>query len=127
VTSIVMVVDDENTILRLIKLVLSPLPCAVMEIDDAGDAIKLLESVIPDLFIVDLMMPRINGFELCRYIRNCISTTDTPIILLSAQYDRHTVLEGLEAGATICLPKSSLHSDLTKHVTELLNLNNVPS
>jgi CheY-like chemotaxis protein len=122
----VMAVDDEATMLLLISLALKRLPCSVLTIDNPIEAIGLLESVTPDLFIIDLMMPQMNGFELCRYIRSNYMTADIPIILLSAQYDRDVVLEGLEAGATVYVPKSVLHVELSTHVAELLDLNNVP-
>ena len=97
-TSLVMAVDDDSNVLKLLKLVLKQLPCTVLDVDDSNDAVKLLESVTPDLFIIDLMMPRMNGFELCQHIRSYYATSDVPIILLSAQYNREVVLEGLEAG-----------------------------
>ena len=87
-------------------------------------AMDLLASVTPDVIIVDQMMPRMSGLGLCRKIRSCSTTKDTPIIMLSALYNPTSVKLGMEAGANIYLPKSALHSELVEHVRTLLNLEN---
>lgn len=119
-----MVVDDDTTILRLIELVLHRLQCSVVTVDEPAEAMDMLTSVNPDLIILDQMMPRLNGFELCRHIRSHAPTARTPIIMLSALYDPASIAQGLEAGANVYVSKSALHSDLIKHVRNLLNLDN---
>ncbi len=119
-----MVVDDDPTILRLIELVLHRLQCTVVTVDEPAEAMEMLASVKPDLIILDQMMPRVNGFELCRQIRSTIAMARTPIIMLSALYDPHSITQGLEAGANVYVSKAALHSDLIKHVRILLNIDN---
>lgn len=120
----IMVVDDDTNVLRLIELVLNRLRCTVVTLDDPLEAVDLLASVTPDLFIIDQMMPRMNGFELCNHIRACPVTAQTPIIMLSALHDPNSVSKGLQAGANLYLPKSALHSDLIERVRMLLNVEN---
>ena len=119
-----MVVDDDSTILRLVELVLHRLQCTVVTVDEPAEALEMLASVTPDLIILDQMMPRINGFELCRQIRSYTPTARTPIIMLSALYDPASITQGLQAGVNIYVSKSALHSDLVKHVRGLLNIDN---
>jgi two-component system alkaline phosphatase synthesis response regulator PhoP len=125
VTSIIMAVDDEVFVLRLLGLVLQPLECSVLAVEDPRKALQLLESVTPDVFILDLMMPHINGLEMCRQIRASRATAQTPIIILSAYYDAGMVEKCLQAGATLFLPKSMLHGELVEQVRNLLNLASV--
>jgi CheY-like chemotaxis protein len=119
-----MVVDDDSTILRLVELVLHRLHCTVVTVDEPAEAMEMLASVNPDLIILDQMMPRVNGFELCRHIRSYAPTARTPVIMLSALYDPASIAKGLEAGANVYVSKSALHSDLIKHVRKLLNIDN---
>jgi CheY-like chemotaxis protein len=125
VTSIIMAVDDEVFVLRLLGLVLQPLECSLLAVEDPRKAVQLLESVTPDLFILDLMMPHINGLDLCQQIRSSPATADTPIIMLSAYYDASIVEKCLQAGATLLLPKSMLRGELVDQVRNLLNLASV--
>lgn len=126
VAAMIMVVDDDVHVLHLMELVLKRLQCSVVTIEDPDEAIKLLESVTPDLFILDFMMPNMNGIELCRYIRSYPSTQQTPVVILSAYYEPEKVTEALQAGANAYLPKTALHSELISQIRSLLNFTNVP-
>lgn len=118
----IMAVDDEANMLHLIELVLKRLRCTVVKVSNPLDVTQLLTSVIPDLFVLDVMMPQMNGIELCAYIRSVPATARTPIIMLSAHYSRDAVARALQAGADIYLPKTALHSELVAQVRTLLNL-----
>jgi DNA-binding response OmpR family regulator len=124
VASMIMVVDDDTNVLRLVELMLNRVRCTVVTLNEPLEAVDLLTSVTPNLFIVDQMMPRMSGFELCRHIRLSTATAQTPIIMLSALYEPKSVSEGLQAGANVYLPKSALHSDLLEHVRVLLDMEN---
>jgi CheY-like chemotaxis protein len=125
VTSVIMAVDDEVFVLRLIELVLQRLGCSILAVEDPRKALQLLESVTPDLFILDLMMPHINGLELCQQIRSSPATAQVPVIVLSAYNDSRMAEKCLNAGATRVLPKSMLRGELADQVRTLLNLASV--
>lgn len=127
VNFMIMAVDDETNMLHLIELVLKRLRCTVVKVSDPLDATQLLASVIPDLFVLDVMMPQMNGIELCQYIRSLPATARTPIIMLSAHYSREAVARALQAGADVYLPKTALHSELIAQVRTLLNIPALPS
>jgi len=119
-----MVVDDDHTVLRLVEVVLHRLQCTVVTLDEPLEVMGMVASVAPDLVILDQMMPRINGYDLCRQIRAYGPAAKTPVIMLSALYDPRSIAEGQQAGVNVYLSKSALHSDLVKHVRTLLDGNN---
>jgi CheY-like chemotaxis protein len=116
----IMVIDDDLQMRRLVSLVLQRRGFAVVEAKDAYAALNLLEDMTPTLIILDLMMPGMDGFELCRKIRSDKHTRETPIIAMSASFGSQNERLSLEAGANQYLSKVSLHVYLTVTVTELL-------
>ena len=118
----IMVVDDEVGALTLIGIMLERGGFTVLKAKDGFGALETLESVQPDLFILDVMMPRMDGIELCRKIRARSETATTPIIILSARGDSASVEEGFEAGANDYLSKPILHHDLVTKVRDMLGI-----
>ncbi len=93
---------------------------------DAYEALKLLDDgEKPDLLILDVMMPGMDGVELCRVLRNRQTTAALPILILSARSDVESVMRGMDAGATDYLPKPILNNDLTAKVRLLLHMDPV--
>jgi DNA-binding response OmpR family regulator len=91
-----------------------------VEAADAYSALDLLETSTPDLFILDVMMPGMDGIELCKRIRARPETSTTPILMLSAKNDAKTIKNGLEAGANDYMVKPPVHQDLVGRVRKLL-------
>ncbi len=118
----IMVVDDEVNILLLLDITLKRRGFTVLKAADSCSALTMLEASTPDLFILDVMMPGMDGLELCRRIRARPATAHTPVIMLSARYDQRSVERGLAAGANAYLPKMSLHSDLVTEVRNMLSV-----
>lgn len=116
----IMLVDDESGMLDLVGLILQRQGLSVLKVKDAFTALALLESSNPDLFVLDVMMPGMNGVELCRLIRQRPETSETPVIMLSARTDGQTKRDSLEAGANLFLPKLAVQRDLAAVVSELL-------
>lgn len=116
----VLVVDDELGALTLIGIMLERGGFNVLKAQDATVALSLLEQGTPDLIILDVMMPGMNGIELCRAIRKRPETQTTPIVILSARGDAESVMQGMEAGANDYLPKPILHHDLVAKVRAIL-------
>lgn len=99
----VMVVDDEQSLLRALELIFSNAGFEYIGICQSTKALEAIEDHRPDVVILDVMMPGINGFELCEAIRN--RQPEMPILMLSAKcdiVDRHV---GLRAGADDYLAK----------------------
>jgi DNA-binding response OmpR family regulator len=83
-------------------------------------ALDLLDNTTPDLIILDLMMPGMDGVELCRRVRAREQTADTPILMLSALNDAENIKRALAAGATDYLSKLTPHREVLTKVNNLL-------
>lgn len=116
----VLVVDDELGALTLIGIMLERGGFNVLKAQDATLALALLDQGTPDLIILDVMMPGMNGIDLCREIRKRPQTRTTPVVILSARGDAESVMQGMEAGANDYLPKPILHHDLVAKVRAIL-------
>ncbi len=121
----ILVVDDEVGALTLIGIMLNRGGFEVVKAQSASQALAILEQESPDLIILDIMMPGMNGIELCAAIRGMERFATTPILILSTRSDSESVIRGMEAGATNYLPKPILHHDLVSKVRSMLNLTTV--
>jgi two-component system alkaline phosphatase synthesis response regulator PhoP len=118
----VMVVDDEIGALALIAIILERNGYGVVKAQGGPVALDLLEKTQPDLFVLDLMMPEMDGIELCKRIRTMPGTASTPIILLSARSDPETVERAMRAGANDYLSKPVFQHALVNRVAAALGL-----
>ncbi len=118
----ILVVDDEIGALTLIGIMLERGGFEVLKAKDATSALKILEQETPDLIILDVMLPGMDGIELCRRIRKRKETKNTPVLILSARGDAESVVRGMEAGASDYLPKPILHHDLVAKVRQMLKM-----
>lgn len=116
----ILVVDDEIGALTLIGIMLERGGFDVLKARDAQAALAVLEETVPDLIILDVMMPGMNGIELCQVIRQRPLTSKTPVLILSARGDAESIIKGIEAGANDYLPKPILHHDLVSKVRSML-------
>jgi two-component system response regulator MtrA len=116
----ILVVDDEIGALTLIGIMLERGGFDVLKARDARAALDILDDTLPDLIILDVMMPGMNGIDLCQAIRKREGTTKTPVLILSARGDAESIIHGIEAGANDYLPKPILHHDLVSKVRSML-------
>src|SRR4030065_2652480 len=93
------VVDDEPDILELVSLHLKKNVFNVREFSDASSFIKYLNSAIPDLVVLDLMLPDADGFEICKYMKRKMDLSHVPIVMLTAKSEETETILGLELGA----------------------------
>lgn len=122
----ILVVDDEVGALTLIGIMLDRGGFEVVKAQNAQQALDFLDTNPPDLIILDIMMPGMDGIELCQTIRNRQERGNVPILILSTRGDAKSVLRSMDAGATDYLPKPILHHDLVAKVRTLLNLEGAP-
>src|SRR6266498_5582489 len=80
----ILIVDDDVQVTNLLRKYLSPKKTEVVTINESSKAIQMASSLHPDLFILDLMMPPPDGFELCRMIRAEPDFAQTPILIITA-------------------------------------------
>ena len=109
----ILVVDDDEALAEMIGIVLrndgfEPVFCA-----DGGQALDVFRSSKPDLVLLDLMLPGMDGIEVCRQIR---AESDVPIVMLTAKSDTSDVVRGLESGADDYVPKPFKPAELVARV-----------
>jgi len=117
----VLVVDDEKNIRELIKINLEMNQYSVLTASDGNEAIELLRKVqLIDLAIIDLMLPGIDGIEVCRFIRRDDTHKDLPVIMLTAKGTEHDKVHGLEMGADDYVTKPFSTKELLARVKSQL-------
>ncbi|MGH1372831.1 MAG: response regulator [Cellvibrionaceae bacterium] len=100
----ILVADDDSDTLNLLAIQLHN-HCNIVTADNGSDCIALAKSVAPDLLLLDIHMPDIDGLEVCRQLRQNAATATLPIILISAEDRAQQVKLGKQVGANDCLEK----------------------
>ena len=95
----IMLVEDEESIVELVRYNLSREGYTVHVAMSGEDALTLVRSANPALILLDIMLPEINGIEVCRRLRRDERTMGTPVIMLTARGEESDIIAGLEAGA----------------------------
>jgi DNA-binding response OmpR family regulator len=116
----ILVVDDELGALTLIGIMLERGGFSVLKAKDAREALNMLDQSLPDMIILDVMMPGMDGISLCRVLRERSELDNIPILILSAKNDAQSIMRGMDAGADDYLPKPILHHDLVTKVKDML-------
>jgi DNA-binding response OmpR family regulator len=116
----VLVVDDEAMTRDLLRLMLKGTGFTIYEAEDGFQALEQVAAHKPDIVILDVMMPGLDGLGVCRKIRSQPETADLPIIMLSAKTTHAAVQDGLEAGANKYLTKPVGFKELISNLEEVL-------
>ncbi len=101
----ILVVDDEDDILDLVQYNLQQEGFATRVARDGLEALRKAEAERPDLIVLDIMMPRMDGIEACRRLRQSATLRNIPILMLTALTDEESQVQGLDVGADIYLSK----------------------
>ena len=117
----ILIVDDEDEIRTVLRLTLTRAGYDVREAEDGESALESIQDNLPDLILLDVLMPGMDGFEVCRRIRGGTETAHIPILMLSAKTDTRSRQEGMRAGATKYLTKPIAPDQLIRHVADVLN------
>ncbi len=126
-THSILVVDDEPMARNLLRLMLVREGFDVLEAANGTAALALLEESSPDLMVLDVMMPGMDGMAVCETLRSRADFEGLPVLMLSARTDAESVRQGLESGATRYLRKPISADELTSHVREILTRATVPA
>ena len=116
----VLVVDDEPDVLDLVSYNLAQAGFLVETAVDGADALKKARSAAPDLILLDLMLPEMDGLEVCKLLRRDPKTNGIPIIMLTARAGEIDRIVGLELGATDYVPKPFSPRELVLRVKKRL-------
>jgi DNA-binding response OmpR family regulator len=113
----ILAVEDDERIRTAVKLALEDEGWTVAEAANGEEALTAFQQEPADVVLIDIMLPGIDGFEVCRSIRR---TSDVPIVMVTARADTHDVVAGLEAGADDYLTKPFAPKELSARIRALL-------
>ena len=113
----ILTVEDDERIRTAVKLALQDEGWTVAEAENGEQALATFAQAPADVVLIDIMLPDIDGFEVCRAIRR---TSDVPIVMVTARDDTHDVVAGLEAGADDYLTKPFAPKELSARIRALL-------
>jgi DNA-binding response OmpR family regulator len=113
----ILTVEDDERIRTAVKLALEDEGWEVHEAEDGEEALSAFSAQPADVVLIDIMLPGIDGFDVCRSIRK---ESDVPIVMVTARADTHDVVAGLEAGADDYLTKPFAPKELSARIRALL-------
>jgi DNA-binding response OmpR family regulator len=116
----ILVVDDDENILNLEKTILEQKGFSVTTAAGGGDALKVLSQETFDLILLDVMMPEVDGFTVCRKIKDDPRLKDVPVIFLTAKGGGEALAEGFESGAVMYINKPFTANKLLTIVNTML-------
>jgi CheY-like chemotaxis protein len=116
----ILVVDDEPTIVRLMEFILARQGHEMIVAVNGEEALEKIRSQQPDLVLLDIMMPRIDGYEVAQRLRADPATATLPIIMLSAKAQEEDIRRGVEVGVDEYVTKPFSPDHLVQVVSEYL-------
>jgi len=117
----ILVVDDEPTIVRLMEFILARQGHEMIVAVNGEEALEKIQSQHPDLLLLDIMMPRIDGYEVAQRLRADPATAALPIIMLSAKAQDEDIRKGVEVGVDEYVTKPFTPDHLVQVVTKYLD------
>lgn len=118
----IIIVDDEKDIRSLIEKILGGDDYDLLQAKDGHELFELLKSNQPDLILLDVMMPGVNGYEICHLLKRNSDTADIPVVMLTVLSGPQDASKGMAMGASAYLTKPFDPDDLGKEIQHLLNL-----
>lgn len=116
----VLIVDDEPNILMSLEFLMKKQGYKVFIARDGHEALDIIRQETPDLIILDIMMPEVDGYEVCRHIRESNEFPQTRIVFLSAKSKSSEIEKGYQIGADLYITKPFSTRNLVKSIQELL-------
>ena len=117
----ILLVDDSNTILMMEKFILNNGPYDLITASNGEEGVRKAAEEQPDLILLDVIMPKMGGFEACRLIRNSPSTKTIPIIMVTTRGEADNVEAGWAHGCTDYVTKPINAAELLAKVRDLLD------
>ncbi len=121
-TPVILVVDDNRENLELLEAYLEDIPCETIPAYDGPEALDIVKKQKPDLILLDIMMPKMSGFEVCRKIKSDPNTTDIPIIMVTALSEFGDIERSIGSGTDDFISKPVNKLELLTRVKTMLKL-----
>ncbi|MBC1220635.1 response regulator [Nostoc sp. UCD121] len=123
--SLILVVDDTTTNLEIVLGILTNVGFKVVTENNGNRAVQQAEDILPDLILLDVMMPGIDGFETCQKLKENSVTCDIPVIFMTANSDTNSKVRGLSIGAVDYITKPFHEEELLARIKTHLQLRNL--
>jgi len=124
-TPLILVVDDNQQNLELLQAYLEDIDCRTIPANDGLEALDIVAKNPPDLILLDIMMPKMSGFEVCKRVKNNPKTDDIPIIMVTALNEFGDIKQAIDAGTDDFLSKPINKLELLTRVKTMLKLKNL--
>ena len=118
----VLVVDDNQQNLELLQAYLEDVDCQAVPARDGLEALEIVAKEPPDLILLDVMMPKMSGFEVCKRIKNDPKTTDIPVIMVTALNEFGDIERAIDSGTDDFLSKPVNKLELLTRIKTMLKL-----
>ena len=118
--ALILLVDDNEQNLELIQAYLEELPCRIRTARDGVEAVRMIDEDCPDLVLLDVMMPRMSGFEVCQKIKSSDATRDVKVIMVTALHETGDFERAVEVGTDDFITKPVNKLELLTRVRSLL-------
>jgi two-component system alkaline phosphatase synthesis response regulator PhoP len=119
---IILVVDDDQQNLELVQAYLEDVECQTMAARDGIEALDMVAEEKPDLILLDVMMPKMSGFEVCRRLKNDPNTIDIPVIMVTALSEFGDIERGIDSGTDDFVSKPINKLELLTRIRTMLKL-----
>jgi two-component system, OmpR family, alkaline phosphatase synthesis response regulator PhoP len=121
-TPVILVVDDNQQNLELLQAYLEDIDCKSVPAYDGLEAMEIVARQPPDLILLDVMMPKMSGFEVCKRLKNDPGTEDIPIIMVTALNEYGDIERGIDSGTDDFISKPVNKLELLTRVKTMLKL-----
>jgi len=118
----ILIVDDDQPSLELLQAYLEDVDCETVSAKDGLQALKIISKSPPDLVLLDIMMPKMSGFEVCKKIKNDPKTADIPVIMVTALNEFGDIEQGINSGTDDFISKPVNKLELLTRVKTMLKL-----
>jgi DNA-binding response OmpR family regulator len=118
----IMVVDDDPDTLSILVRYIRREGSIVVEASSGAECLRLVRESPPDVILLDLMMPEMDGFAVCRKLRRDSATAEIPVIMLTARDDLEARAEGMEIGVSDFIAKPVLRRELSERIHAQLDM-----
>ena len=119
---VVLVVDDNQQNRELLQAYLEDVDCLTIPASDGLEALDIIKKDPPDLVLLDVMMPKMSGFEVCKRLKNDPKTTDIPVIMVTALSEFGDIERGIDSGTDDFLSKPVNKLELLTRIKTMLKL-----
>jgi len=123
----ILVVDDEPRNIKLLEAILIPFQYEIIKAGSGEDALSIISRIDIDMVLLDIMMPEMDGYEVCRHIKDCEKTRMVPVIMVTALDDLEAKVKGIEAGADDFITKPPNKVELLARVKSLIKVKTLNS